>query len=506
MDRRYEKGRVHSLTFSPDGKLLASGGRDNAVHLWDVSTQKQAGKLSADTGYSVHSVTFSPDGKTLASAGWNKTVCLWDVESQKQIGKLHQGHTDVRSIVFSPDGRLLASGGGWLDKMVLLWDVESQRQVGILGGHIGPVGSIAFSPDGKVLASGTGYLEKGFWAAPTMHYKSEDWGVRLWDVESQQQVGLLQGNPELSSVAFSPNGKMLASAGGFDDNTIRLWNVESQKQTGLLQGHKAWVSALVFSPDGKVLASGGWDNTIRLWDAEMQKEVGVLQRIGQVGSLAFSPDGKLLASTDGSLWNVETQQRVGSLKVQGNWGYCWCLAFSPDGKTLAIGCNEDIRLWDVESQEQIGLLQEHTGWVYSIAFSSDGKWLASGGSDGTILLWGVGSNSVSIEPKEKQLMTIGELKRTMLLQNFPNPFNPETWIPFTLSETADVEIRICSANGHLVRTLRLGQREAGIYQSKAQAAYWDGKIDAGESVSSGVYFYELRAGEETLVRKAMLIR
>lgn len=142
----------------------------------------------------------------------------------------------------------------------------------------------------------------------------------------------------------------------------------------------------------------------------------------------------------------------------------------------------------------------------TVAFSPDSKWLASGNSDGTILLWRISPEAVPVESKGKQPITLGELKHTMLLQNFPNPFNPETWIPFVLHEYAEMEIRIYDVAGNLVRALQLGQKAPGIYRSKEQAVYWDGKNNAGEAVGSGIYFYEMGVGNSTFVRKAMLLK
>jgi len=109
-----------------------------------------------------------------------------------------------------------------------------------------------------------------------------------------------------------------------------------------------------------------------------------------------------------------------------------------------------------------------------------------------------------IKPRGKLPIKLGQIEQTALLQNYPNPFNPETWIPFVLNETADVEIRIYDVFGILARTLRLGQKAKGEYRSKDKAAYWDGKNDAGEVLGSGIYFYEMRTGDYTSVRKAML--
>ena len=194
-------GWVYSVSFSPDGKMLA-GSRDDTVKLWDVATHKEVATLEGHTD-TVYSVSFSPDGSLLASGG--DDIKLWDMATHKEVATLG-GHSGwVYSVSFSPDGRLLASGG-W-DDTVKLWDVETHKEVATLGGHSGWVYSVSFSPDGRLLASGG-------W----------DDTVKLWDMETYEEIATLKGHSLwVNSVSFSPNGCLLAS--GSDDGTVLLWDM-----------------------------------------------------------------------------------------------------------------------------------------------------------------------------------------------------------------------------------------------------------------------------------------
>ena len=196
----------------------------------------------------------------------------------------------------------------------------------------------------------------------------------------------------VSAVSFSPDGTLLAS--GAEDDTVILWDVTTRKQIANLEGHTGWVSAVSFSPDGTTLASGS-SGTITLWDVATRKQIATLEGyIGWVPAVSFSPDGTLLASgaDDGTviLWDVATRKRIANL--EGHTGWVISVSFSPDGTLLASGADDGtVILWDVATRKQIATLEGHTGWGTSVSFSPDGTFLASGSRswDDTIILWDV---------------------------------------------------------------------------------------------------------------------
>jgi WD40 repeat protein/serine/threonine protein kinase len=267
---------VWSVSFSPDGSLLASGSWDDTIKLWRVADGSLVRTLKGYLGF-VFSVSFSPNGSLLASGNRDNTIKLWRVSDGALVRTL-TGHTDgVTSVSFSPDGSLLASGS-W-DNTIKLWRVSDGALVRTLTGHTDGVTSVSFSPDGRLLASG-----------------SRDNTIKLWRVADGLEVRTLKGHTGLvTSVSFSPDGRLLAS--GSVDNTIKLWRVSDEALVRTLTGHTDGVRSVSFSPDGSLLASGSVDNTIKLWRVADGLEVRTLTgHTDAVTSVSFSPDGSLLAS------------------------------------------------------------------------------------------------------------------------------------------------------------------------------------------------------------------
>jgi WD40 repeat protein/serine/threonine protein kinase len=374
---------VRSLSFSFDGRLLASGSADRSVRFWDVETGQQI--ESPLTGHldAVWSVAFSPNDLRLVSGGLDRNVLLWNMGNRTLVENTLMGHeADVTDLAIT--GNLLVSASGDpsvvdADHTIRLWDLETGEQRQILPGHNGIATSVAISPDGKIIAS-----------------SGADRTVRLWDAASGEPIGdPLIGHQDVAwSVAFSPDGKTIAS--GSDDRTIILWDFATQAPRTTLTGHENGILTIAYHPKGKWLASGSRNGNIILWDTQTGQPVGepMIGHIDAVTKVLFSPDGRILASAsrDGSviLWDPATRQPLGN-PLTGHTNWVLDLAFNPDGTWLASSSRDGtVILWDIKTRRLLGTpFVGHRDWVGSLSFNEDGSRLISGSNDGIILLWDV---------------------------------------------------------------------------------------------------------------------
>ncbi len=458
---------VRVVLFSPDGRHLATAGMDATTKLWDVETGKQLRSfahpdyhkdVTFPSGYTtsyneggIRCIAFSPDGKLLATGGINqdRDIKLWGIA----LGELRWSVTEAesaKSIAFSPDSTLVAAY--FSDDVVYVFRVENGAPIVLTpdtkawvrknarkppAQHTSERGHIEFSPDGKYLTSlgrdgtisvrdiETGVKVKTLTSTggytKTMALSSEgdalgisimpDKAVKLWDAET---VTRFPHETRVIAAEVSDDATLLATGG--KDKKVRIWDVGSGELHQTLSGyHVGPISALSFSPDGTLLVSTGsrnWeeqdgqdgitytlfsldsveDRTAQVWDVTTGENIATFKHLSEVKAIAFSPDGTLLATSAGrtDIRSTKAWQDIATLSTVN----VTCLAFSPEGTRIAVGMSgrqPTVQIWDIAIGKPIATFTGHKRGIQSLAFSPDSSLLASGGSDGVIYLWDITS-------------------------------------------------------------------------------------------------------------------
>jgi WD40 repeat protein len=429
----HDKG-VKSVDFSPNGSYIVTGHHDmeedlfdsESLKLWNASGGNFIRTLSDYSG-TINVVKFAPSGKLIAATGMDRRVRLWDIDGNSLWNKSDHS-SSISSLDISPFGSILATGD-ISPGLIKIRNLTNGNVIEVLDIHTSTLSSLAFSPDGSILVSASADQTIKLWNMIQAIEKEEipipfedlgsstmsldgmkiaaggsDGRIFLWNRKSRNP-DIRSHNGSIKSVAFSPNGSLLASASAL--GTIKIWSINSQDQLNEihhLDENQGSVYSLAFSSNGSLLASSS-NNIIRIWDVNTGKEkLNHTEHRGEINSVEFSPTGDLLASggkywNSGSIliYNISKQSEVSSLAWSDSYG-AWplSLAFSPDGTMLVAGGRENnntknIRVWDVTDEgvkeKEYSPITNQLEEIKSVSFSLNNKVLASGSSDGTLKWW-----------------------------------------------------------------------------------------------------------------------
>jgi WD40 repeat protein/tRNA A-37 threonylcarbamoyl transferase component Bud32 len=398
------------MSFSADGKTLATGGSRGAVRIWDMPAGTPRATLAPAAG--LGGLALSPDGRWCATTEhWLGDIHLWDVLERKRIAEL-KGHSRMAwAVVFSPDGKLLASGSS--DQTIRLWDVINRRQVRTLRGHSSEVWSLAFSADGRFLVSGSKDQTVAVWEvteqpsgkdlrpaftdthdpifSPDSHWlatASPEQSVTIWSLSDLEIKAILPN--QLLPVALGNGGRTLTTLN--TEYSLETWDADRtnlMKRVALQpRGFDLRIGRLC--PDGRTFAGGSENGNIGLWDTDTGNLVKAFQALPTwITALVFSPDGRLAAACSGraiKVWNCASWKELATMTSH-NDGLS-ALTFSPDSRVLVSGSIDNTaKLWSTTNFSEIATLRGHEEGVLRVAISSDNRTLATASGDKTVKLW-----------------------------------------------------------------------------------------------------------------------
>jgi len=382
--------KVQAVAFSPDGKLLATGGDDDHIKVWDAQTGAFLYDLGQHDG-TVWGLAFRPGSNQLASVSTDRTVKVWDLDTRQLLYTIaavggQPGHLDwTYSVAYTPDGKTILTAGA--DRTVRIWDADFGRSLGTLTGHTLQVYDVAVSPDGTHVATA-----------------GEDRTIRYWNISrvGDRELLALDNGDKVYDAVYSPDGTRIASAAR--DGVVRIWDAGTgAKLAELTGGHTATVEGVAWSPDGSQLTSVARDGKADVWDAASGKVLTTFEKhTGPIWGVAYTPDGKLVATAgdDGTvrLWDPATGQEAHVLSLGDKGGAVVSLSFSADSSELAAGYYETpdataphpVVIWDWANEKVLHTLTGHTDVLEGVAFNPvDSNVLASVADDGKLILWNI---------------------------------------------------------------------------------------------------------------------
>jgi WD40 repeat protein len=438
-----EETSVNELVWSPDGTMLASGSTDDSVIVWDTATGDSLNRMAGNVS-DINGLAWSPDSKSVMYTTGDLVLLRDALTGEREFS--FEGHREsITALARSPDGSLYASSA-LVENSVMIWEAGSGERrrtiyISTIPGFLKGTYDMQWSPDGTRLAVG-----------------ENDGDISIWDAETGARKRAIDAFSNVSGLAWLPDGRRVIAC---SSNEVAIWDVDTGERLAGTEGHSRTVNSLAWFSDGKTLAAGFDANIWNVVTGRLERSMGEpnpggafdsLQNVmlspdetllaysywhswqrsyvvirdvlsgdqvrrlntseaKQTPELAWSPDGSTIAASANDtiiLFDVETGARKGTLR--GHNSSMLSLAYSPDGKTLASASyDKTVMLWNPDEGEQLRILEGHTDWVYAVAWSPDGTMLASCGRDQTIIIWDPASGDILVQLEEGHEETIQAL-------------------------------------------------------------------------------------------------